>query len=216
VRICTAIAQQLAQAIALARTQAELVGSREQTVERLAAAVALRDGETGAHTQRMSAICGVLAGAAGLPRERCEVIRIASAMHDIGKVATPDAILHKPGPLTAAERAEINRHAEIGHKILAGSGSELLEVAAEIALSHHERWDGDGYPRGVSGPRIPLAGRIAALADVYDALTSDRPYRDALPVADALDIMRAGRGTHFDPELLDRFVACIGEVLAVG
>lgn len=215
-RICTAIAKQLGQAIALARTQAELAGSREQTVERLAAAVALRDGETGAHTQRMSAICGVLATAAGLPRDRCELIRIASAMHDIGKVATPDAILHKPGPLTDAERAEINRHAEIGHKILTGSGSELLEVAAEIALSHHEHWDGGGYPQGLRGADIPLAGRIAALADVYDALTSDRPYREALPVADALQIMRGGRGSHFDPELLDRFVEAIGDVLAVG
>lgn len=215
IRVCTAIARQLGQAVAVARGQDELRHSRERTVERLAAAVALRDGATGAHTQRMSAICGVLARAAGLPAARCELIRIASAMHDIGKVATPDAILHKPGPLTDAERAEINRHAEIGHAILAGSGSELLEVAAEIALSHHEHWDGGGYPRGLSGADIPLAGRIAALADVFDALTSDRPYRHALPVADALAIMGAGRGTHFDPALLDRFVASIDAVLAL-
>ena len=213
--LCRAVALQLCQAVALARTQAELVGSREQTVERLARAVSLRDGDTGEHTQRMSGFCGIVARRLGLPPERCELLRVASAMHDIGKVATPDAILFKNGPLTDAERVEIQRHAEIGHMILSGSGSELLELAATIALNHHERWDGAGYPRGLKGEAIPIEGRIAAIADVFDALTSDRPYRPAMSLGEALGILRGGRGTHFDPAVLDAFLASVDEITAV-
>ncbi len=208
--LCHAVARQLCQAVALARSQAELVSSREETICRLATAVSMRDGNTADHTQRMSDLCRALAEAVGVPPERCELLRIASTMHDIGKVATPDAILLKAGPLTTVERAEIERHAEIGHTILAGSGSELLELAATIALSHHERWDGNGYPRGLRGEEIPLEGRIAAVADVYDALTSDRPYRPAMPLEAVLDIMRQGRGTHFDPAVIDAFLVVVG------
>lgn len=214
--LCQAIARQLCQAVALARGQAELLGSREQTISRLAAAVTLRDGGTAEHTHRMSRYCAVLARTLGLPRERCELLRIASTMHDIGKVATPDAILLKAGALTDQERAEIERHAEIGHTILSGSGSDLLELAATIALSHHERWDGSGYPRGLAGEEIPLEGRIAAIADVFDALISDRPYRPAMPLPDAMAILRAGRGTHFDPQVLDAFEASIDELVTLG
>jgi len=214
--LCQAIARQLCQAVALARGQAEIVSSREETVQRLATAVTMRDGGTAEHTQRMSQYCWVLAHAMGLPPERCELLRIASAMHDIGKVATPDSILLKAGSLTTVERAEIQRHAEVGHTILAGSGSQLLQLAATIALSHHERWDGSGYPRRLRGEEIPLEGRIAAIADVYDALISDRPYRAAMPLSDAMAIISAGRGTHFDPDVVDAFVASIDQIVALG
>jgi len=213
--LCRAIAHQLSQAIVLARSQAELVASREQTIERLARAVALRDGETAEHNQRMSELCGVIAHSIGLDEEQCALIRSASAMHDIGKVATPDSILLKPGPLTEVERIEVERHAETGHLILAGSGSQLLELAATIALCHHERWDGAGYPRGLAGEEIPLEGRIAGVADVFDALTSDRPYRPAMSPADAVEIMRSGRGSHFDPAVFDAFIASLAQIEAI-
>lgn len=121
-----------------------------------------------------------------------------------------------PRGVIRAPRCGDERHAEIGHTILSGSGSALLELAATIALSHHERWDGTGYPRGLAGEAIPLEGRIAAVADVFDALISDRPYRPALPLPDALGILRAGRGTHFDPAVLDAFEASLDEVVALG
>lgn len=216
VDLCRAVAHQLSQAVALARRQAEIIGTRDETIARLASAVTLRDGGTGEHVRRMSEYCVVLGRALGLSSERCELLRTASAMHDLGKVATPDSILLKEGPLTAEERAEIQRHTEIGHAILSGSGSELLELAATIALSHHERWDGTGYPRGLRGEEIGLEARIAAVADVLDALLSDRPYRPAMPVPDALGIIRSGRGTHFDPAVLDAFERTLPDLLALG
>src|SRR5581483_5519882 len=148
----------------------------------------------------------LLAERLGLEPERCELIRAASALHDVGKIAIPDRILLKPGPLTAAERRDMERHAGIGHALLSGSSSELLEVAAVIALTHHERYDGRGYPRGLAGTEIPLEGRIASIADVYDALTSARVYRAALPAEQAIALLRAGRGTQFDPLVLDLFL----------
>ena len=142
----------------------------------------------------------------GLDDERCESIRRASSLHDIGKIGVADGILLKPGPLTAHERIAMQRHAEIGHDILAGSGHELLELAATIAWTHHERVDGTGYPRGLVANEIPLEGRIVAVVDVYDALTSDRPYRGALAVEEALDLLRNGRGRQFDPDVLAAFL----------
>jgi putative two-component system response regulator len=133
-------------------------------------------------------------------------------MHDVGKIGVPDAILLKPGPLDAGERVEMQRHAEIGYGILAGSGAELLDLAATIAWTHHERFDGGGYPRGLKGEEIPLEGRIAAVADVFDALTSDRVYRAAFTRAEALMMMRAERGLHFDPRVLDAFLEAEGEI----
>jgi response regulator RpfG family c-di-GMP phosphodiesterase len=212
--LCRAVALQLCQAVALARTQAELVASRDETVARLARAIEMRDGDTNDHNERMSVSCGIVAARLGLPEERCELLRVASAMHDIGKVATPDAILFKRGPLTHEERTEIQRHAEVGHMILTGSGSKLLELAATIALNHHERWDGGGYPRGLKGEEIPLEGRIAAVADVFDALTCERPYRPAMSFEDATAILCAGRGTHFDPVVLDAFLDAIDDIAA--
>jgi len=139
-------------------------------------------------------------------------MRIASPMHDVGKIGVPDAILRKPGPLDDVERTVMQLHTEIGRSILAGSGAELLELAATIAWTHHERFDGGGYPRGLAGVEIPLGGRIVAVADVFDALTTDRVYRRAFSHEEAFEIMRAERGLHFDPRLLDVFLDARAEI----
>jgi putative two-component system response regulator len=140
---------------------------------------------------------------------------VASPMHDVGKVAVPDGVLLKPGPLTREERDIMESHAEVGRDILTGTASELLEFAAELAWTHHEWFDGSGYPRGLEGEDIPLGGRIAAVADVFDALTSDRPYRAAFSFETAVEMMRAERGTHFDPTVLDVCLDAIDEVSTI-
>ncbi|MFP5363221.1 MAG: response regulator [Thermoleophilia bacterium] len=214
--IVSALAAQIGQAVALARAQAELVSSREQTVIRLVRAIELRDAAVAEHTRRMSGLCALLADLKGFEHAEREQLRLASLMHDIGKVAIPDAILLNPEPLSEADFAVVKRHTEIGHELLSGSGSQLLDLAATIALTHHERWDGSGYPRGLRGTEIPLEGRIAAIADVFDALTSDRVYRPRMQVRRAVAIMIEGRGTHFDPDLLDAFIASLDAVVAIG
>jgi excisionase family DNA binding protein len=160
----------------------------------------------------MSEYCAILSPGFGLDPD---VMRTASRLHDIGKIAVPDAILQKPGPLTAQERAQAERHAEMGHRLLAGSGSEVLEVAATIAWTHHERFDGTGYPRALAGEDIPLAGRVAAVADVFDALTSDRVYRRAFAVADAQEMLESERGGQFDPAVVDAFLAAMDEIRGI-
>jgi putative two-component system response regulator len=165
----------------------------------------------GGHTRRVSRYCESIARLAGESAGRCRHIRLATAMHDIGKVCIPAAILTKPGPLTPAERNVMRTHSEIGWRILAGSHNTLLETAARVALTHHERIDGSGYPAGLRGEEIPVEGRMAAIGDVFDALTSDRIYRGALPVDQALDIMRAARARWFDPDLLEIFVSFVEE-----
>ncbi|HZO62284.1 MAG TPA: diguanylate cyclase, partial [Gaiellaceae bacterium] len=165
--------------------------------------VEFRDVETGRHTERMGHYCSLLARRLGMDDEHCELVRVASGLHDIGKIGIPDSVLLKAGELTPAERAVVERHAEIGHSILAGSSSRLLSLAATIALTHHERYDGSGYPSGLAGEEIPLEGRIAAVADVFDALISDRPYRPAVTPDEAYQTMLTGRGTQFDPRVLD-------------
>jgi putative two-component system response regulator len=174
-----------------------------ETIQRLCAAVEARDTSTAAHIAGMADHCAAIARELGLAPVRCELMRAASPMHDVGKVGIPDQILLKPGSLTAEERATMQRHAEIGYRILAGSRAELLQLAATIAWTHHERLDGGGYPRGLAGEEIPLEGRIAAVADVFDALTRDRVYRPRFARADALSLLEAGRGTEFDPVALD-------------
>ena len=164
---------------------------------------------------RMSDYCVLLAAEAGESVEWCELLRIASRMHDIGKIGIPDNILLKPGPLTADERSTMQDHSEIGYRILARSESELLQLAASIALTHHERFDGTGYPRQLGDADIPVEGRIAAIADVFDAVTTDRIYRQAMSVDAALQIMMQGRATHFDPRLLDLFMGAMPKVLAI-
>jgi cyclic di-GMP phosphodiesterase len=201
-----------ARTVALERSAKQLKITREETVRRLSRAVEYRDEETGGHTERMSRYCAVLAGRAGLDAES---IRIASPMHDVGKVAVPDHILLKPGLLTPDERREMERHTYIGHEILSGSGSALLELAATIAWTHHEKFDGSGYPRRLAGSAIPLEGRVAAIADVFDALTSERGYRRSFELDEAIQIMRQERGGHFDPELLDLFLDPIDEIVEI-
>lgn len=184
----------------------------EEIVFRLSKAVEFRDDETGNHVQRMSRYCGLIASRLGLDSEATEAIRIASALHDVGKIAIPDDILHKPGRLTQEEFVLMRRHADKGHRMLTGSESNLLELAATIAWSHHERFDGKGYPRGLKGKDIPIEGRIAAVADVYDALTSKRVYKAAFSVEEASKIMTTERGVAFDPQIIDIFFAAFEDV----
>ena len=190
----------------LDRANRELMIARAETIERLSVAAELRDDETGRHVKRMSAYCEALAIAAGASPARALRMRTASAMHDVGKIGVPDSILRKPGPLSRDEFQVMAQHCEIGYQILYGSSSALLDQAATIALTHHERMNGTGYPRGLRGQEIPLVGRIAAIADVFDAVTSDRVYRSALALERAIDILKDSRGYHLDGDLVDLFV----------
>jgi putative two-component system response regulator len=194
---------------------AELRLSRQETVERLAIAIDLHDSSTGQHVNRIGTIAAFLGSWLRLDPDRVELLRTAAPMHDVGKIGTADEILRKPGPLTADERAEMQRHTLIGHEILSESQSELLEIAATIALTHHERFDGSGYPHGLAGEDIPLEGRITAVADVFDALLSDRCYRKAMSVAEAVDVVRQGRGTQFDPKIVDVLLDHLEEALTL-
>lgn len=199
----------------LERAEYDLLISQEETIRKLSIAAEFRDDETARHIVRMSHYCGFLARQAGFDVEAARAIRTASQMHDVGKIGTPDSILLKPGKLTPEERATMERHAEDGWKILQGSESELLQLAATIALTHHERVDGSGYPRGLRGEDIPQTGRIAAIVDVFDALSTDRVYRPAFPLPDVWRMMREGRGTQFDADLLDLFLDSMDGVLAI-
>jgi putative two-component system response regulator len=199
----------------LETSETELRRLREETIRRLSWAAEFRNQETGEHIVRMSLYCTLLARVAGLDADRAEMIRIASPMHDVGKIGVPDRILLKSGRLTEDERKVMQGHTEIGHRILAGSGVELLDLAALMALTHHERMDGTGYPRGLSGDEIPIEGRITAVADVFDALTSDRIYRQAFQPDEARATMLEGRGTQFDAALLDLFFDSFDDVLAI-
>jgi cyclic di-GMP phosphodiesterase len=199
----------------LESSESELRRLREETIRRLSWAAEFRNQETGEHIVRMSLYCSLLARLAGLDAERAELIRIASPMHDVGKIGIPDRILLKPGRLTEEERRVMEAHAEMGHRILAGSGVDLLDLAAQMALTHHERIDGTGYPGGLVGDAIPIEGRICAVADVFDALTSDRVYRKAFQPDEARQLMLEGRGTQFDARLLDLFFSAFDDVLAI-
>jgi len=199
----------------LTRIQVDLRASQEETIYRLSRAAEFRDDETGQHLQRMSRYCQLIARQIGLDEQTCELLRIASPMHDVGKLGIPDRILLKPGRLTTDEFTVMKGHAEIGYRILVGSDAMPLKMAATIAYTHHEKWDGNGYPRGLKGEEIPLFGRIAAIADVFDALTSARPYKPAWALEDALQLMRTNRGSHFDPSLVDAFFTALPGVLEI-
>ena len=199
----------------LERVRRELEYARQETIERLCRAAEFRDDETATHLQRMSHFCHLLGRRKGLDAYTCEMLRVASPMHDVGKIGIPDHILLKPGRLTADEFVVMKQHAEIGWRILSGSDSELLELAASIARTHHEKWDGSGYPRGLAGEEIPIEGRIAAVADVFDAVTSARPYKKAWPLAEAVALLEKGKGQHFDPELVELFLDSMDEVLEI-
>ncbi len=197
-----------------ARTQ-ELHDSQLEVVRRLGRAAEYRDNETGMHILRMSKVSELLARAMNLDDARCDLILNASPMHDIGKIGIPDSILLKPGRFEPDEWEFMKTHSQIGADILSGDDSELMKMAREIALSHHEKWDGSGYPAGLAGQDIPLVGRIVAVADVFDALTSERPYKKAWKVDDAIVFMQEQSGKHFDPVILELFMGLLDEVLSI-
>jgi putative nucleotidyltransferase with HDIG domain len=187
-----------------ARTQ-QLTRSYMATVRVLSNAVEARDAYTGKHAERVAAYGIAIARALGLPRLEAPEIQFGFLLHDIGKVAVPDSILYKPGPLTDEERALMARHPVVGSEIV--SGIEFLAEAAKVVRSHHERWDGTGYPDGLAGEQIPVAARVFAVADVLDALTTDRPYRPRMPLGQARQIIVEGSGTHFDPRVVEALSA---------
>lgn len=179
----------------------------QEIIDRLVAALTLRSEETGAHMRRVGLYAAHLARITAPSRWSGHEIRVAAMLHDVGKIGIPDSVLLKPGRLTEEEFEIMKRHCVLGESLLKGGGSQLLTLAAEVALTHHERWDGTGYPNGLTGQEIPLSGRIVMLADVFDALTSHRVYRDAICLRDALRIIEAGRGTQFDPDLVSAFTS---------
>ena len=193
----------------------EIQAREQELVMRLVRATEHRDTDTGDHVSRVSMYVGLIATNLGLDEARCRKLALASTMHDIGKISVPDAILLKRGALTPDERRLMTKHAESGHAVLEGSSSDVVNLAAEIAISHHERWDGAGYPKGVAGESIPLSGRIVAVADVFDALVSDRPYKVAWSLDNAREHLLAERGRHFDPACVDAFDAGWPEVLRI-
>jgi PAS domain S-box-containing protein/putative nucleotidyltransferase with HDIG domain len=195
-----------------ARTR-ELDAARIETLERLAFAAEFRDDETHQHTQRVGRLAALLAREIGLPNEQIAVIRHAATLHDIGKLGVSDSILLKQGKLTAEQRVRIQAHTTIGAKILSGSHSRVLRMGEEIALTHHERWDGWGYPNGLAGDAIPITGRLVAIADVFDALTHTRPYKEVWPLQAAVAEIQRLSGTYFDPRLVEAFVALDHELL---
>lgn len=191
------------------RRTMELYEATEDCLWRLARASEYRDDDTGEHTIRVGVISSRIADRLGLDPEEVDMIRRAAPLHDIGKIGIPDSILLKPGKLTSEEFAVMRSHVKIGASLLAGSSSKLMLMAEKIALSHHERWDGTGYSMGLKGEEIPLPGRIVAVADVYDALTHDRPYKQAWPADKAVDEIKSQSGKHFDPQVVDAFVQVV-------
>jgi putative two-component system response regulator len=171
--------------------------------------VEFRDSETDEHTRRVGDMSAEIAHALGRSPEWCEQLRTAARLHDIGKVAVPDSVLRKTGPLTVDEYEMMKSHTSMGHRILAGNSAPMFQMAAEIAQSHHEWWDGSGYPLGISHGSIALSGRIVGIADVYDALCSKRPYKRAWARAEAARFVVSGRGGQFDPDIVDAFVAVL-------
>ncbi len=196
------------------RTQ-ELLTTRQQIIRRLGRAAEFKDNETGNHVLRMSHYARLIGEAHGLGAEAAGIIFQTAPMHDIGKIGIPDAILLKPGKLDAEEWKIMHQHPVMGAEIIGKHDNELLETARVIALSHHEKWDGSGYPLGLRGTDIPLAGRIVAIADVFDALVSVRPYKPAFPLDEALRLMEQQTGNHFDPQLMQAFRQALPDILRI-
>lgn len=219
------------------RRTADLTAARAELIHCLARAAEFRDDDTGLHVVRVGRYVGLISRRLGLPESYVDLLELASQLHDIGKIGVPDEILHKPGTLDPEQWERMQQHVAIGHQIiqplkprdwellktharLGGSllqvtSSPLLVMAAKIAQTHHERWDGSGYPLGLAGEDIPIEGRITAVADVYDALSSKRPYKKPFPRAVCFQILEEGRGKHFDPQVLDAFFACREEIVNV-
>jgi len=194
---------------------AQIQQTRLQIIRCLGRAAEYRDNETGYHILRMSEFSALLAKSLGWKGKHCKLMLHASPMHDVGKIGIPDAILLKPGKFEPHEGEIMKTHAAIGAEILQGGDSKLLTLARTIAMTHHEKWDGSGYPNGLAGEAIPQAGRIVAVADVFDALTSCRPYKKAWPVDEAVAFMNQNAGSHFDPEIIEHFQRCLPEILAI-
>ena len=199
----------------VAKATSEIVARERETLLCLGRAAEHRDPETHEHIIRMSNYSKVVARRVGLSEEECEMMLLASPLHDIGKIGTPDNILLKPGKLTFEEFEIMKQHTLIGETILSNSASPILQAGARIAISHHEKFDGSGYPRGLKGKAIPLEGRIVAVADVFDALTSERPYKEAWDIDRATALMIESKGGHFDPEVVDAFFDVFDEVLEI-
>lgn len=198
----------------VAKATAELRLRDSETIACISRIAEYRDPETGLHTQRMAHYSRLIAQHLGLPADAQQLLFDAAPLHDVGKVGIPDSILLKPGRLTPDEFETMKTHSSIGHQALVVGHSQLMQMAATIAISHHEKFDGSGYPAGLVGEAIPLAGRIVAVADVFDALTSARPYKPAWPVERALQLLRDGAGSHFDPACVQAFMAQLDAVLA--
>jgi putative two-component system response regulator len=194
---------------------ADLRDSQLEVVRRLSQAAESRDHDTGVHITRMSRLCSHVALAAGAAPVIAEMLLNAAPMHDVGKIGIPDHILLKPGKLTADEWEIMRSHAAIGAELLAGSRSPVVQMGELIALTHHEKWDGSGYPRGLKGDEIPFVARVTAICDVFDALISTRPYKPPWPLQDALEEVKRGAGSHFDPELVETFVRVFPELVRI-
>jgi putative two-component system response regulator len=193
----------------------DLWRSGRSDLRHLVMAAEFKDHDTGAHLVRIGYFASVLAPACGCDREISQLMLMAAPMHDIGKIGIPDHILKKAGALTPDERAVMERHTVLGAHILAGGASPLLRMAADIALTHHEHFDGSGYPKGLRAEEIPLAGRIVSVLDVFDALAMERAYRDAVPVDMALEVLAQGRRRLFDPDVVDAFFGVKDDILAM-
>lgn len=193
---------------------AELKSSQLAILDLLSRAAEYRDDETASHTKRVGILSATLAKSLGAAGDHVELIRQAAPLHDIGKIGIPDQILLKAGPLSDDERTMMKKHTLIGNAILQNDESDLMKLAASIALHHHERWDGTGYPNGLAGEAIPAEARMVAISDVFDALTHNRPYRSAWRVDDALAELKRNRGAHFDPEMLDVFLTEVGGLVS--
>ena len=193
----------------------EVEERERETLMRLARAIELRDGGTNANLERMAQVAGLIAEQLGLFEDEVRLIELAAPLHDLGKIAIPDAVLLKQATLTEEEKAIMREHPRIGHGLLDGSRNRAIQAGATIALRHHERYDGSGYPDGLSGEDIPLEARIVAVADVFDALTSERPYKPAWPLSRAIALLREGRGSHFDGDCVDALLQAWDEVQAI-
>jgi len=198
----------------LKRTK-EILATQFEIVQRLGAAGELRDNETGAHVNRMSQTCSLLALKRGLGKDFSEQLLYASTMHDVGKIGIPDSILLKPGKLSSEEWQVMQQHPKIGARIIGDNDSRLIALARETALYHHEKWDGTGYPHKIAGEQIPISARIAAISDVFDALTSERPYKKAWTVEKAIGVLKEEAGKHFEPVMVDLFVENLPGIIEI-
>ncbi len=214
VELVRSFASQAAVALTNSQLTEDLLDSYYDTVSRLAVVAEYKDKSTAMHIKRMGMYAQTLSYQLGFSQEDAECLLYAAPMHDIGKVGIPDAVLMKPGKLTAAERKVIETHPQIGAKILEGSKSELIKTSRVIAMTHHEKWNGTGYPQQIKGKKIPLVGRIAALTDVFDALSTSRCYKNAFDMERVLGIMRSEKGQHFCPTVMEAFESALDEILS--